>query len=1014
MGKTVSKRTIIRRVTAVLLVVTAVLLICLPPATAEALTERGDFSMEGSVIAGYSGNAADLSIPGTVTAIGKEAFSSCDSLVTVTIPDSVRTIDFAAFENCKNLQRVFIPESVRTIGSSAFSGCENLREINIPSRVSQIGSAAFARCTSLGSVSVASGNEYYACTDGVLYSKDGKRLVQYLAGRTLSTYAMPSKVEEIEEYAFWGANLLTSISISGRVKEIPEYAFDNCSGLTTVVIPPSVTALQAYSFGDCTNLQSIVIPTSVGYIDDKAFYCSDNAEIQFTDAPVAPQTQGLEGSENSAGSEGTGQVSENAVTDSEVSSDEDSSTSQGYSTDYTENVLPGELGSAKIVGGEALFLMPHDMPVKGFAIDEAEVEDSISASGGNTTFSSDEFDMIDGTLSHYAGTDAEVKAPAGIHAIGDRVFYKNDVLNGITLPETVTEIGDFAFARSALNRIRIPKGCEYIGYAAFYHCNELTDVSIPDSVQMIELGAFDGSLWLDNWKNTPDGNNYLIAGDGILLGYKGEGGNITIPDGVKKIGAGCFEGNASITGVTLPASLSLVGEDAFNGCAALTGIELPEGLQTIEDRAFKNTALTAVRIPSTVSEIGLGAFDTTGGADSASLQLVVFAGDDLPDITSKPTAARLSAQNLRSRAFEGVENAIVNPSCDLNSGTVFDTDQYGFRGQIYCITGMASETGSGTGTLELQLATKEPSETTGVVSISQQVMADGNTYMMTGVREQAFAPYENCEEWSGRHLTGITIDGNASEDLNALLSGISFSQAPGNVNEDLSEDTAITVSLNPSGFREADTAKASAKIPGNTEPYFLTIREDETIREKLNLAFYNYYGQVGDISMVPLNISMTDRTGTIAIEKLATGKMEVILPVPVRFIGMQDLKAGAVNTNGALEELSTEPLTVDGTDCLRFVVSHLSPYAVYKIRTDAPAAGQSAANDTAGTDETAVVETQIESENLAGNQAAGIVRTLNRKVGSIEAKWFVIVILLSVAAILVLWKDKRKDKKGYR
>lgn len=1005
MRKTVSKRTIIRRVIAVLLAVTAVILICLPPADAEALTERGDFSMDGSTIAGYSGNAVDLSIPDTVTAIGKDAFSSCDSLVTVTIPDSVRTIDYAAFENCKNLQKIFIPESVKTIGSSAFSGCENLREINIPSKVSKIGSAAFARCTSLGSISVSSGNEYYACADGVLYSKDGKKLVQYLAGRTLSTYAMPSSVEEIEEYAFWGANLLTSVSISGRVKKIPEYAFDNCSGLTTVVIPPSVTALQAYSFGDCTNLQSIVIPTSVGYIDDKAFYCSDDVEIQFTDAPVVsqtPDTQGVSGNEV---------VSGNSVIESEDPSD-DGSTMQGYSTDYTENVLPGELGSAKIVGGSAVLLMSSDMPVKGFAIDEAEVEDSISASGGNTTFSSDEFDMIDGTLAHYGGTDAEVDVPAGVNAIGDRVFYKNDTIQRITLPDTVTEIGDFAFARSSLTRVRIPEGTEYIGYAAFYHCNELTDVSIPDSVQMIELGAFDGSLWLDNWKNTEDGNNFLIFGDGILLGYKGEGGNITIPDGVKKIGAGCFEGNTSITGVTLPASLTMVGEDAFNGCSGLNAVQLPEGVETIEDRAFKNTALAAVRIPSTVSEIGLGAFDTTGGTDGTGttppLQLVVFAGDDLPDIGSKPTAARLSAQNLRSRAFEGVENAIVNPSCDLNSGTVLKTDHYGFRGQIYCITAMASENGAGT--LELQLATKEPSETTGVVSIAQQVMIDGNKYMMTGVREQAFAPYESCEEWSGRRLTGITIDGNASEDLNALLSGISFSNTPGSIEDDRTEDTAIMVRLNPAGFQEADTIKASAKIPGSVEPYLLNISEDEAIREKLNLAFYNYYGQVGDITMVPLSISMTDQTGNIAIEKLATGKLEVIIPVPSRFIGMQDLKVGAVDTNGALEELSTEYLTVDGTECLRFVASHLSPYAVYKIQTAVPQAVQNTTDGTGEIAGTAVIETQIESESLAGNQVAGIVKTLNRRVGSIEAKWFVIVILLSAAAILTLWKDK----KGYR
>ena len=1002
MGKKVSAAVLIRRVIAVLLCVTAVLLICLPPADALAVTERGDFVMDGSTIAGYTGNASDLSIPDTVTAIGKDAFSDCASLVTVTIPDSVRTIDYAAFENCKNLQKVTIPESVKTIGSSAFSGCESLYDINIPSKVNSIGSAAFARCTSLSSISVASGNNSYVCADGVLYTKDGKKLVQYLAGRTLSTYAMPSSVEKIEEYAFWGANLLTSVSISNQVKEIPEYAFDNCSGLTTVVIPSSVTSLQAYSFGDCVNLQSIVIPRSVGYIDDKAFYCSNDVEIQFTDAPVVSQNP--ESAESVSGNAAETADSDTAGTIvSEDPAGADVTPSQVYTDDYTDNVLPGELGSAKIVGGSAVMLMSSNMPVRGFAIDEAEVEDRIAASGGNTTFSSDEFDIIAGTLVNYGGSDSNVSIPSGVNAIGDRVFYKNETVKQVSFPDSVTEIGDFAFARSALDRVRIPAGTDYIGYAAFYHCNELTDVTIPDSVQMIELGAFDGSLWLDNWKNTADGNNFLIVGDGILLAYKGEGGNMSVPDGVKTIGAGCFEGNISITGVTLPASLVRIGEDAFNGCTGLNMVQLPEGLQTIEDRAFKNTAFTSVRIPSTVSQIGLGAFDTTDSVTAGSpapLETVIFAGDDLPDISSKPTAARLSAQNLRSRAFEGVENAIVNPSCNLDSGTVFDTGSFGFRGQIYCITGA--------GTLELQRATKEPSEATGVVSISQQVMVEGSEYMMTGVREQAFAPYETCEQWSGRRLTAINIDGNASDALNALLTGITFSSAPGSVGEEADENTAITVSMNPSGFSEADTAKASARIPGSTVPYKLNITEDEAVRAKLNLAFYNYYGQVGDISMVPLSITMTDETGTIPIEKLATGRMEITIPVPMRFSGMQDLKVGAVDKNGALEELSTEQVTVDGTVCLRFVASHLSPYAVYKIQTVVPETVQSTA---VASDGATVIETQIESESLAGNQVAGIVRTLHRRVGTIEAKWFVIVILFSFAAILFLWKDKKRAQR---
>lgn len=989
MGKT------IRRVIAILLAVTAVLLMCLPSADAQALTQRGDFDMAGSTIAGYTGNASDLAIPNGVTVIGKDAFSGCESLVSVTIPDSVSKIDYEAFENCKNLKEVLIPESVKTIGSSAFSGCEKLENINIPSKVSEIGSAAFARCTSLNTISVSSANEYYTCIDGVLYTSDGRKLVQYLAGRTLSTYSMPLAVKEIEEYAFWGAQLLTDVTISSGVKEISEYAFANCSGLTSVTIPPSVTALQAYSFGDCINLQTIFMPDTVGYIDDLAFASSGNVEIRLSDAMPASEPEiNNDTSETDyeavTDSENPGVPSEN--NDSDQTNHEILDTSpSGYSAvDFSDNVLPGELGSGKIVGGSVVMLMSPDMPVRGFALDDAELEDSVASSSFDTTFSSAVFDMIGGVLANYNGVEESVKIPSGVNKIGNRLFYNDKTITNVELPESMTEIGDFSFARSGLDRIQIPNGVEKIGYAAFYYCESLNEAMIPNSVKTIELGAFDGSLWLNNWFATSDENNFLTVGDGILLAYKGEGGNISIPDGTKTIGAGCFSGNKSITGVFVPSSVTTIGEDAFNGCTSLSTIDLPEGLIQIEDRAFKNTGLNSVRIPSTVISVGLGAFG--GAANQNSLKTVIFEGTKLPNVTYKPTASRLSAQDLRDLAFAGVENAIVKPDCDLNSGTIFDTGSYGFRGQIYRVT---SDAVNGQGTLELQRSTKEPDVNSGIVSIDPHVTIDGSDYIMTGVKESAFDAYENCEEWSGKRLTNISIAGNASESLGVLLSGISFSAEPGVPEEiaNLTEDNAIFVQLDKSGFQSADADKASARIPGNTKRYILQISEDESLRAKLNLAFYNYYGQVGDITMMPLNMSMTDHTGTISIEKLAVGKLEMILPIPARFIGIENLKVGAIDDNGTLEELSTERITVDGADCLRFVASHLSPYVIYKITSQQ-----------AGT-----IITENE-EGLAVNQISGVVQTLNKRVNTIEVKWFIIVILLSTAAILFLWKDHFKQK----
>ena len=120
-------------------------------------------------------NITSVTIPDSVTVIGNNAFSGCESLTSVTIPDSVTTIGDSAFIGCNmtsviipdsvttignsafsftGLTSVIIPDSVTTIGDSAFWSCSNLTSVTIPDSVTNIGSTAFYRCTSLISVTV--------------------------------------------------------------------------------------------------------------------------------------------------------------------------------------------------------------------------------------------------------------------------------------------------------------------------------------------------------------------------------------------------------------------------------------------------------------------------------------------------------------------------------------------------------------------------------------------------------------------------------------------------------------------------------------------------------------------------------------------------------------------------------------------------------------------------------------------------------------------------------------------
>ena len=120
-------------------------------------------------------------------------------------------------------------------------------------------------------------------------------------------------------------------------------------------------------------------------------------------------------------------------------------------------------------------------------------------------------------------------------------FYRMNSLTEYEVPDGVTEINRFAFARSGLREIVIPEGVTDIRYAAFYHCDNLEKVTIPSTVTNIEKHAFDHTPWLkDFYENSEE--EFLIVGDGILLAYKGTDTDVEIPENVKVIASDAFSG----------------------------------------------------------------------------------------------------------------------------------------------------------------------------------------------------------------------------------------------------------------------------------------------------------------------------------------------------------------------------------------------------------------------------------------------------------------------------------------
>lgn len=116
-----------------------------------------DNEITGLSVVGYIGNPVSLVIPDSVTSIA--GLFDCTSLQSITIPDSVTRIGRQAFAGCTSLQSINIPNSVTSIGILAFWNCTSLQSIIIPDSVTSIGDSAFGGCDNLKGIPATIGSE---------------------------------------------------------------------------------------------------------------------------------------------------------------------------------------------------------------------------------------------------------------------------------------------------------------------------------------------------------------------------------------------------------------------------------------------------------------------------------------------------------------------------------------------------------------------------------------------------------------------------------------------------------------------------------------------------------------------------------------------------------------------------------------------------------------------------------------------------------------------------------------
>ena len=189
-------------------------------------------------------NIKSITIPNSVTSIGRGAFAFCKSLTSIIIPNSVTSIGDFAFNYCNSLTNIEIPDSVTSIGDSAFYNCSSLTSITIPNSVTSIGDDAFAFCSSIPSITIP--NSVTSIGDDAFY---------YCS--RLTSITIPDSVTSIGDCAFYVCESLTNITLPDSVTSIGDYAFRNCRGLTSITIPESVTSIEDVAFEGCISLANI-------------------------------------------------------------------------------------------------------------------------------------------------------------------------------------------------------------------------------------------------------------------------------------------------------------------------------------------------------------------------------------------------------------------------------------------------------------------------------------------------------------------------------------------------------------------------------------------------------------------------------------------------------------------------------------------------------------------------------------------------------------------------------------
>ena len=423
---------------------------------------------------------ATLSLGEGVASIGERAFMNCRALVALAMPDSVETIGASAFSGCNRLATLTFGSGLKTVGAEAFDGCSSLENdaegLYFPDGLESIGADAFRMCNKLTKVSLpvsqyANGAihpafDYWQVTVDyrgvapVFYvDADGFMRSVNLKGATEIT--IPSTVHDMQIGAFAESDTLTSVVIPSSVTNIAMGAFRACPNLGRVTISEGVKTIGESAFMGCASLAELTIPNGVTVIGDMAFWRCTTLESTTVPKGVDIGMFAFYGcssmtSVNIAGEATRMRLSSRMLLRA-TSSNPDATSVGGFAFYECSNLTSATIGSAvDEIGGGAFGACPKLTTV---------------TLQNNDNFTTDNGMLLtkDGaTLVSVYGSNTSVTVPEGVAAIKEGACAGDGKLQSVVLPSGVTTIGEAAFSNATVfASITIPASVTTIGANAF-------------------------------------------------------------------------------------------------------------------------------------------------------------------------------------------------------------------------------------------------------------------------------------------------------------------------------------------------------------------------------------------------------------------------------------------------------------------------------------------------------------------------------------------------------------------